>query len=269
MNLFKKPTIAFCFTGGGSRGAVQVGMLKEFTLNNIIPVAVSGSSVGALNAAYFAANPNYEGVLELEKIWLSLSEEEIFPSNSGDLVKGILSRNFTMPNTGIKTLISNLKLEFIENSKIPLYINTTLLKNGMSVIHQSGELKDILLASSAIPGLFPPVELNQELHIDGGVSSVAPINPLTMHRPKTIYVLDSTGPSHIPKQKTALDILKTGFSYSTRSQILSLESIEKVKVLSLPSFNYTKDSRNFENTAKLISAGQMIVREYIQGSKNE
>jgi len=267
MYLFTKPKFAFCFTGGGSRGAVQVGMLKEFLVSGINPIAVSGSSVGALNAAYFASNPTLEGVLELEKIWLAMNESIIFPNNTSDLVKGIFSSNYTVSNLGLKDLINKLGEQRIEESQIPLYINTTLLQNGENIIHKKGPIREILLASCAIPGLFPPVEINQELHIDGGVSSAAPVHPLKIHRPKLIYVLDSTGPTHNPKQKTALDILKTGFSYSTRSQIVNLEGDSKVKVISLPSFNYKKDSRNFDNTSELIQLGEEIVKKVLSGEK--
>jgi len=267
MSFFSKPKFAFCFTGGGSRGAVQIGMLKEFIKSGVLPVAVSGSSVGALNAAYYSSNPTLEGILELENIWLEMKESVIFPNNTSDLVKGIFSNNFTVSNLGLIDLIEKLKIRKIEDSKIPLYINTTLLQNGDSVVHTRGELSQILLASCAIPGIFSPVLINQELHIDGGVSYIAPVTPLRAHNPSRIFVFDSTGPTHNPKQKTALDILKTGFNYSNRSQIMSLTSDSKIKVISLPSSKYTKDSRNFENTITLIREGELAARELLKGER--
>lgn len=263
MSIFNKPKFAFCFTGGGSRGAVQIGMLKEFVKSGVLPVAVSGSSVGSLNAAYYASNPTIEGVMELENIWLGMRESVIFPNNTSDLIKGIFSNNYTVSNAGLIELIEKVKIRNIEDSKIPLYINTTLLQNGDNVVHSQGKLAEILLASCAIPGLFSPVLIKGELHIDGGVSYIAPISPLKLHRPKKIYVFDSTGPTHNPKQKTALDILKTGFNYSNRSQIMNLDTDNKVKVISLPSSSYTKDSRNFENTSTLIREGELIAREIL------
>ena len=70
---------AIVLAGGGSLGAVQVGMLKALARQRIVPDFVVGASVGAINGAYFAAEPNEEGVTRLERVWSRLHRADIFP----------------------------------------------------------------------------------------------------------------------------------------------------------------------------------------------
>ena len=70
---------AFVFAGGGSLGAVQVGMLRELTRSGVSADFVVGSSVGAINASYFASAPNPAGIDKLEKIWRALRRHDVFP----------------------------------------------------------------------------------------------------------------------------------------------------------------------------------------------
>ena len=70
---------AFVFAGGGSLGAIQVGMLRELIHAEVSADLVVGSSVGAMNAAYFAGAPNAAGVDKLEKVWRGLRRHDVFP----------------------------------------------------------------------------------------------------------------------------------------------------------------------------------------------
>src|SRR5512145_3336756 len=74
-----RPKTAFVFAGGGSFGAVQVGMLRALAAHGVAADMVVGSSVGAMNGAYFAGTPTAEGVARLEAIWRSLRRRDIFP----------------------------------------------------------------------------------------------------------------------------------------------------------------------------------------------
>ena len=70
---------AFVFAGGGSFGAIQVGMMHSLAAHGISPDMVVGSSVGALNGAYYAGDPTLQGVLQLETIWRGLQRRDVFP----------------------------------------------------------------------------------------------------------------------------------------------------------------------------------------------
>ena len=73
---------AFAFAGGGSLGAIQVGMLRVLLSAGVQPDFVVGASVGAMNAAYFAGAPNADGVERLAEVWFGLRRREIFRSRS-------------------------------------------------------------------------------------------------------------------------------------------------------------------------------------------
>src|ERR1700740_2571225 len=70
---------AFVFAGGGSLGAIQVGMLRTLMSHGVRPDFVVGSSVGAINAGYFVAAPNAAGVAALARIWSGLRRQDVFP----------------------------------------------------------------------------------------------------------------------------------------------------------------------------------------------
>ena len=85
-------TTAFVLAGGGSLGAVQVGMLKALARSNIVPDLVIGASVGAINAAYFATAPSAEGVARLERTWLGLRSADVFPLSPVNSLLAILGK---------------------------------------------------------------------------------------------------------------------------------------------------------------------------------
>ena len=78
------PRTAFVFAGGGSFGAVQVGMLHALVEHGVNADFVVGSSVGAINGAYFAGNPTLDGVVQLKKLWLGIRRSDVFPDQLAD-----------------------------------------------------------------------------------------------------------------------------------------------------------------------------------------
>jgi NTE family protein len=70
---------AFVFAGGGSFGSIQVGMLRALAAQGVTADMVVGSSVGAMNAAYYASNPTPEGIEKLAAIWRSRRRKDVFP----------------------------------------------------------------------------------------------------------------------------------------------------------------------------------------------
>ena len=166
---------AFVFTGGGSLGAIQVGMLRVLLAAGVHPDFVVGASVGAINASYFASVPTLEGVATLERIWLGLRRSDIFPFTVASAI-GLLRHpgNLIDPN-GLRNVIKeNLPVARLENTQIPLHIMATNLQ-GLSVRLSTGPAIEAILASTAIPGIFPPVEIDGDPLIDGAVAANTPL----------------------------------------------------------------------------------------------
>ncbi len=166
---------AFVFTGGGSLGAVQVGMLRVLLAAGVQPDFVVGASVGAINASYFACFPTAEGIRSLQKIWISLRRSDIFPFTLASAV-GLLRHpgNLIDPG-GLRRIIeTNLPCTKLQDTQIPLVIMATSLQ-GIGVPLSAGSAVGAILASTAIPGVFPPVEINGEPLMDGAVAANTPI----------------------------------------------------------------------------------------------
>jgi NTE family protein len=170
-----KPT-ALVLAGGGSFGAVQVGMLRALVSYGIVPDLVVGSSVGAINGAYFAGAPSAEGVARLAAIWRGLRRNEVFPFTWRSLF-GLLARRDSLVAPGaLRELIEQrLPYRTIEQAAVPLHVVATDLLGGGTVRLSSGPVVDAVLASCAIPGAFPPVRIGARHLIDGAVASNTPI----------------------------------------------------------------------------------------------
>lgn len=168
---------AFVFSGGGSLGAVEVGMLRELLRSGERPDFVVGASVGALNAAYFAGRPTPEGVAELEAIWCGLDRFEIFPVSVGAALWALLGRrpNLVSPSSLAALVERRLPFAHLEKAALPCHVVAADLRSGEPVTLSRGPATPALLASAAIPAVFPPVTLDGRFLVDGGVASNTPI----------------------------------------------------------------------------------------------
>jgi NTE family protein len=168
---------AFVLSGGGSLGAIQVGMLQALMEAGVHPDFMIGTSVGAVNAAWLAGQPDLAGALKLAEIWSGLRRQDVFPLNPWAGALGLFGRtNHVIPNAGLRSILErNLPYDRLEDAKVPVHVITTDLKNGRAVVLSTGPAVPALLASTAIPGVFPPVNIGRRDLVDGGVANHTPI----------------------------------------------------------------------------------------------
>lgn len=168
---------ALVLAGGGSFGAVQVGMLRELIDYGLKADFVVGSSVGAVNAAYFAGAPNASGVAHLEAIWLGLSRSEIFPLTWRSMTRLVGRRDFVIDPSGLRGILErHFRYGLLEHASLPVHVVATDLLGGGTVRLSSGPAVEAALASCAIPVAFPPVRIGGRYLIDGAVASNTPIS---------------------------------------------------------------------------------------------
>ncbi len=169
---------AFVFAGGGSLGAIQVGMLRELVAWGVMPDIVIGASAGAINGAYFACNPGVAGAGRLDTLWRGIRRSDILPwswrsvwsmfgGNRGHLVEAAGLRGLLAQHFGPRRL---------EAAELPLHVVATDMHSGDEVLLSSGSIVDAVLASAAIPGVFPPVQFEGRTLIDGGVANNTPVS---------------------------------------------------------------------------------------------
>jgi NTE family protein len=166
---------AFVFTGGGSLGAIQVGMLRVLLSSGVRPDFVVGTSVGAINASYFAGAPNADGVATLERIWLGLRRSAIFPISLATALGLLRNPGNLVDPRGLRQLVeTNLSFANLEDAQLPLRIMATN-QQGQAVCLSSGPAVAAILASSAIPGVFPPVDIDSQALMDGAIAANTPV----------------------------------------------------------------------------------------------
>lgn len=178
MNSNASGLTAFVFAGGGSLGAIEVGMLRELLERGEHPGCVVGASAGAINAAYFAGRPNRDGVAMLEALWCKIRRQDIMPLSMLGLLAMILrSRPHLVEANALRRLLeTHLSYERIEQATLPLHIVATGMLTGDEIILSSGPVVNAVLASAAIPGVFPPVRIDEVDLVDGGVANNTPIS---------------------------------------------------------------------------------------------
>jgi NTE family protein len=270
----KKDKVAIVLSGGGPLGALQVGALKALFEHGVRPDMVVGTSVGSMNAAYLAFNPTPEGVGEMEQHWRDFTEDDLFP---GGRFRAAWARMFVrgnrlFENSGLQRAITaHLGSDTnVENAVIPLGIVTTDLETGAERVFTSGPLIPALLASAAMPGVYPPVEIEDRLYTDGGVSNNVPIAPAVNMGAKTIYVLNST--SHTNQRRPLvrpMDYFFHGFTLA-RAQRLTIDLriySEKVNIVMIPtpSLDFFVPFASMEYTDRLIDLAYKHTKRFFAG----
>jgi NTE family protein len=195
--LGRRVRTAFVFAGGGSRGAAQIGMLQALIARGITADVVFGASVGAINAAGYCGEPTPAGVDRLAERWRAITREDVFPQGRFPTsLRFLQQRESVHPNDGVRRIIeTGVLFERLEHSPVPLEVVATSLTDGRTQWFSEGPATERILASAALPALLPPVEIDGEAFIDGGVVDNVPIGRAISRGAERIFVL-LCGPLH-------------------------------------------------------------------------
>ncbi len=183
-------------SGGASLGSVQVGMLQALASAGVHPDFVVGTSVGALNGAILAAHPG-DAVDRLTETWLEMQRSDVFP---GNLLSSIWrlgrTRTHAVGTEGLERIAARaLQVDTFADLQIPLGRRHRRPDDGGDPVLDSGPLVPALLASSAIPGVFPPVSIDGHLLVDGAMlADIAVPQARDFHPAGTLVVLDCMVP---------------------------------------------------------------------------
>ena len=177
MDASRATRTAFVMAGGGSLGAVEVGMLRALLERGERADLVVGASAGAINGAFFAFDPTSGGVEKLTAIWCALRRSDVFPFSFGNLFGALTGRGHLCGHDGLRRLLErHLGLHDVGDAAIPLHVVASDLTTGDEVLLSSGPVVEAVLASAAIPGVFPPVSIDGRALVDGGVANNTPIS---------------------------------------------------------------------------------------------
>jgi NTE family protein len=189
--------IAFVLSGGGNRGALQVGALQVLLEAGIRPELLVGTSAGAINAAFLATDPTPVGARRLADLWQRVTRHEVYPGGPLRAAWHLLTRRDSLyPNGNFKAFLEAHippRMRFFHQLVVPVYITATDLRSGR--LYLFGEdpeepILDAIMASAAIPPIFPPWSYRGCVLVDGGVAANLPVGVAVEKGATEIYALD-------------------------------------------------------------------------------
>jgi NTE family protein len=244
-------------------------MLRALEEAGVVPDLVVGSSVGALNGVVVAADP-IGAAGRLEEVWGGLTRADLFGGRGRVrmLWNYLRWRKSLCPPEALRSVIGAwLPVERFDELSVPMAAVVTDLVTGDAVLMTSGRLEPALLASAAIPGVYPPVELDGELYADGGITANVPVRQAITFGARSVVVLNAN-PARLPAR-----VPTTIVGSMLRASLMMLRSqradavdglAATFPVLHLPQITPPGlSSFDFEHTAGLIGAGHRRTSELL------
>jgi len=250
--------IGVALSGGGTRGAWQVGGVRALEERHLTPSLISGSSAGAINAAWYALTPRQ--LDRLETIWLSLRQKDIFPGNPVTILRNFLRRGYLHSSDALERLLRRYVGDAsFEECAIPCSIVAVRLSDGQRVVFDSGPIVPAVMASAAIPGVYPPYEIGGELYVDGGLLEFLPLEPLFDRGATDVFAFDCSyfapgaGTTTVVVDRAA----RIGSQYAVERELARHREAGLRIHLLRPELPESLDSRDFSLTAGLIRDGYL------------
>jgi len=246
-------------------------MLRALTEAGIVPDLVVGASAGALNAVAYASDPTPAGVERVAAVWAALRRRDVAPLSPRALVGGLIGRQDGLaPTARLRHILEGgMVAARLEETIVPAHVVTTDLETGRPIVLSSGDAVEALLATSAYPGVYPPVTVDGRRLIDGGVSADTPVRQAEDLGATTTYVLPSVGPTLV--SATAERVPRGAFALALRAvnQILGNAaradmSAVRGTVFLLPTpGTATVNPFDFRGTRNLIAAGYRLTQDWL------
>ncbi|WP_233209296.1 patatin-like phospholipase family protein [Mycobacterium sp. ENV421] len=261
--------IGYVLGGGGSLGAVQVGMLQALSERDLGPDLVAGTSVGSINGAVLASDP-VGAANRLSHAWARMTREEVFPG--GLIAQALLLqrvKTHLFPNTGLAAVIADFLGPTTDFADLVLPFAAVAVDVATAQPHvlRQGPLLPALLASSAIPGIYPPVDHDGLRLYDGGVVANVPMRQAVAMGARSLVVLDCFFPGQLPRSTdTIADILLYTALVTMHSQSVSEATLvaENIPVVYLPGpAPRLVSPLDFTHTAELIEDAYLSARQFL------
>jgi NTE family protein len=186
------PPVAFVLSSGASLGAVQVGMLRALTEHGIRPELIVGCSIGAINGACLAADPTPAGIARLDRLWRNADARRLMPRG---LWRGVaLARRGEAGRDADalrQVLADRLPATTFEELAVPFQCVATDVQREVEAWFDRGPLIDAVLASSAVPALFPTVHIGGRRYLDGAIVDDVPVGRAAALGARTLFVLEA------------------------------------------------------------------------------
>jgi NTE family protein len=259
--------IAFVFGGGGGSTASQVGMLAAVLDTGLRPDLIVGTSAGALNGVLLADDPAC-GLQRLTELWTNARRSHLIADGRVRQFRNMLGGHFMFGNHRLRQLLAEqLVARTFPELRVRFACVATDLDSGDTVVLQQGELLDALLATCAIPGVFPLVRRNGQLLVDGGYVANVPVREALDLGAASMVVFD--GRPRVRSRGEPRDVrasMGSAFAAALRRQFRDdLDHVrERVPVLVMPGqpTSYAK-AFDLAACARLIDDARLMATEHL------
>ena len=267
---------AFVLGGGGRLGATEVGMLRALLDADIVPDLVLGTSIGAINGAAVAADPSPAGVDRLQAMWAKVDRSGVFGGRIVDRVRHLATTRTSLhSNEPLRHLLTEVLGQVrIEDLDIHFECVAACIETSSATWFSSGPAVPAVLASAAVPGLLPPVELDGRHYLDGGIVDSIPVQRAIALGATTIHVLQVgriEQPLEVPRRphEVALVAFEIARRHSFAAAMSSLPDGVTVHVLPTggtgPRFNDLRQLRysDFSDIGDRIDGSERATARYL------
>jgi len=263
--------VAFVLSGGGNLGALQIGMMRALLEHDIRPDLIVGCSVGAINGAGLAEDPTLAGALRLERLWRALDGRELMPAGWLPNPVAIARRGEAIHESqGLRRhLEQTLTARTFEELAVPFQCVATDVVGVREVWFRSGPLIEPILASAALPAVYPAVEIDGVRYLDGGIVDDVPMSRAVELGARTLYVLQVGLFSRPrPEPKRPLDVAVQAYwiarHHRFKRELAAMPSDIELHLLptgQTPQMRYN----DFTRTSELISLAYEASSAYLAG----
>lgn len=260
----------FVLSGGGSRGAGQVGMLRALLDAGVVPDQIVAGSVGSLNGCFLAVDPTPARVELLAAEWATMRSTTLTGPRRSIIANLATMRPYLFSDRALRLLIARLvPANRLEDLAVPVRVATTDLMTGLPAHYDAGYLPDLLCASAALPGVLPPVNLGPagagRAHVDAGVAENVPLSgAVGLAAPgDRVWVLDVTKrPRQLRQLRTPIDVLVAALagSITNRPSALLAPGVEQVHIKLDEEFD-CGPVFDFGHTAALMQMGEAVATQ--------
>ena len=234
---------AFVLGGGGRWGAVEVGMIRALEEAGVVPDIVLGTSIGAFNGSVIADLPGPEGVARLMGLWDEITNTGVLKGGAFERIRNVATFRPAIHTTSeLRQVLEHVYPDDkqIEDLQTPFQCVAASIERAAEHWFTEGPLIDALLASSAVPALFPPVKIGDEHFYDGGLVNSVPVGRAISLGASAIYVLQvgrMESPLRPPRRLHESALIS--FEIARRSRFtMALENLpEDIDLHVLPSGN--------------------------------
>ncbi|MBW2971125.1 patatin-like phospholipase family protein [Candidatus Woesearchaeota archaeon] len=258
----KRKTIGLALGSGGARGLAHIGVIKILEKHHVPIDLIAGTSMGAAIAAHYSL---FRDVKKLEQITLEFRRRDTIrlidlnnPQRS--MIRGQKIREFLIDRLGEATF---------NDVKIPLRIGATALEDGRSVVFRSGKLVDAIMASGAIPGIFPPVKYRGRHLVDGALTDATPVDLVAEMGAEVIIAVDLFVLERFNKKPlTMLHVVNRSYAILMDSLVkYSTKEYGDNIVVIKPNTGRRMQTFNFHKGKEMIRAGEIAANSQIKRIK--